>query len=63
MELICGLVKLKMIRISVTLTKDQSISLFADLGVVCSVKKEGSVFAEIPFLSNGTSGSGLNSVS
>ena len=55
--------KLKMIRISVTLTKDQSISLFADLGVVCSVKKEGSVFAEIPFLSNGTSGSGLNSVS
>ena len=54
--------KLKMIRISVTLTKDQSISLFADLGVVCSVKNEGSVFAEIPFLSNGTSVSGLNSV-
>ena len=38
---------MKMIRISVTLTKDQSISLFADMGVVCSVKKEGSVFAEI----------------
>ena len=48
MELICGPVKLKMIRISVTLTKDQSISLPAGLEVVCPVKEEGSVFAEIP---------------
>ena len=54
--------KLKMIRISVTHTKDQSISLPAGLEVVCPVKEEGSVFAEIPFLSNGTSVSGMNSV-
>ena len=38
-----------MIRISVTHTKDQSISLPAGLEVVCPVKEEGSVFAEIPF--------------
>ena len=62
MELIRGLVKLKMIRISVTHTKDQSISLPAGLEVVRPVKVEGSVFAEIPFLLNGTSGSGMNSV-
>ena len=54
--------KLKMIRISVTHTKDQSISLPIGLEVVCPVKVEGSVFAEIPFLLNGTSGSGMNSV-
>ena len=54
--------KLKMIRISVTLTKDQSISLPAGLEVVCPVKEEGSVFAEFPFLSNGTSVSGMNNV-
>ena len=41
-------VKLKMIRISVTHTKDQSISLPNGLEVVCHVKVEGSVFAEIP---------------
>ena len=54
--------KLKMIRISVTLTKDQSISLPAGLEVVCPVKEGGSVFAEFPFLSNGTSVSGMNNV-
>ena len=55
--------KLKMIRISVTLTKDQSISLPAGLEVVCPVKEEGSVFAEFPFfLSNGTSVSGVDNV-
>ena len=47
MELICGPVKLKMIRISVTHTKDQNISLPNGLGVICRVKVEGSVFAEI----------------
>ena len=41
--------KLKMIRISVTPTKDQSISLLVGLEVVCPVKGEGSVFAEISF--------------
>ena len=38
-----------MIRISVTPTKDQSISLLAGLEMVCPVKEEGSVFAEILF--------------
>ena len=52
--------KLKMIRISVTLTKDQSISLPAGLEVVCPVKEGGSVFAEFPILSDGTSVSGMN---
>ena len=49
MELICGPVKLKMIRISVTHTKDQSISSPIGLEVVCPVKVEGSVFAAILF--------------
>ena len=49
-----------MIRISVTLTKDQSISLPAGLEVVCLVKEGGSVLAEVPVLSNGTSVSGVN---